>query len=151
MKAYNIDWVVDLDEAYAMLDEMDYKKAAAAIEVSADRYANMTTEERHDYAYGLWHCCPGALDEFVGLPSEVEIPEEVVQKIAEWHPNYGSCQTCKNYSKCNVCSNCQEGSKYEFDLHYIDDQYITEWLSDEYGYCMNDYRLDVDPLTGERY
>ena len=29
MKAYDIDWVVDLDEAYATLDEMDYKNAAA--------------------------------------------------------------------------------------------------------------------------
>lgn len=151
MKAYNIDWVINIEEAYDKLDDMNYKKAASVIEVPADTYANMTTEERHEYAYDFFRHCPGALDNFIGLPSEIEIPEETVQKIAESHPNYGSYQTCKHYSKCNTCSDCQEGSKYEFDLHYIDDQYITEWLSEEYGYSTDTYQLDVDPLTGERY
>ena len=103
MKAYNIDWDIDIEEALEQLDEMDYKKAASVIGVSADQYANMTTGERHDYAYDLWHHCPGLLDEFVGLPSEVKIPKELQ-----------------------------------------DDADITDWLSDEYGFCINGYQLDTD-------
>ena len=151
MKAYNIDWDVDIEEAFDILDEMNYKDAASALEISADKYANMTTEERHDYAYDFWRHISGGIEEFVGLPNEVEIPEEVVEEIAGWHPNAGSCQTCKYFTQCNICSDCLEGSKYEFDVKQIDDQYITEWLSNEYGYCLNGYQLDIDPLTGERY
>ena len=103
MKAYNIDWDIDIEEALEQLDEMDYKKAAFVIGVSADLYANMTTEERNDYAYDLWRHCPGLLEEFVGLPSEVKIPKELQ-----------------------------------------DDADITDWLSDEYGFCINGYQLDTD-------
>lgn len=144
MKAYNIDWDVDIEEALEQLDEMDYKKAASVIGVSADQYANMTTEERHDFAYDLFHHCPSELDDFMGLPSEVKIPENIIKEIEEWHPYYGRCETCKYYSNCNACSNCNEGSEYDFDLKHINDQYITDWLSDEYGFCIKGYKLDTD-------
>ena len=103
MKAYNIDWDISINEAIEMLDEMDYKNAAFVLGISSDTYANMTTEERHDYAYDLFHHCPGELEDFMDLPSEVELPEEL-----------------------------------------IDEEDITNWLSDEYGFCINGYRLDTD-------
>lgn len=80
MKAYNIDWLVDLDEVYEILDDMSFEKAALAIGVPPIIWANMTTEERHDKAYSLFHHCPATLDEFLNLPNEVEIPDELIDE-----------------------------------------------------------------------
>ena len=103
MKAYNIDWDINIEEALDILDEMDYKDAASALGISVDAYANMTTEERHDYAYDLFHHCPGELEDFMNLPTKVEIPKELTNE-----------------------------------------EDITEWLSDEYGFCIKGYKLDTD-------
>ena len=103
MKAYNIDWDINIEEALDMLDEMDYKDAASTLGISVDTYANMTTEERHDYAYDLFHHCPGELEDFMNLPTKVEIPKELTNE-----------------------------------------EDITEWLSDEYGFCIKGYKLDTD-------
>jgi hypothetical protein len=100
MKITNIQWDIDFDEVYERLDNMEYTTAAKAIGVPAERYANMTTEERHDYAYDKFHHCPAELDEFVGLPLEIEIPEELT-----------------------------------------DDEDISDWLSDEFGYCHEGFEL----------
>ena len=72
MKATNIQWDIDMDEVYEVLDEMTAKNAAEALDLPYDRYANMTTGERHDYAYDYFRHRPGALDEFMGLPKEVD-------------------------------------------------------------------------------
>ena len=106
MKAYNINWSIDYDEVYEKLDDMTVDKAAAALEIPKGRYANMSTEERHDYAYDFFRHDPGALDEFLELPSEVEIPKDIE------------------------------------DLS--DDNVITDWLSDTFGYCIEGYDLDTD-------
>ena len=77
--AYNIDWDVDMDEIYELLDNSTVEKAAELLEMSPERYAAMTTEERHDYAYDdVRH---NRLDaaEMVGLPDEVKIPEDVLE------------------------------------------------------------------------
>ena len=94
MKATNIQWDIDMEDALAMLDEMTAKDAAEALEISYDRYANMTSEERDDYAYDFFHHRPGALCDFVGLPDEVDIPEELTDEedIADWlSDEYGFC------------------------------------------------------------
>lgn len=75
LKATHIDWDVDIDEAIEKLDEMTAENAAKALDISKDTYANMTTEERHDFAYDMWHHSPATLDEFVGVPEEVVIPD----------------------------------------------------------------------------
>lgn len=77
MKAVNIDWVIDVDEALERLDEMTYQTAAEKLSISADTYANMSTSERHDYACDVWHHDPAELEEFMELPDEVEIPSEI--------------------------------------------------------------------------
>jgi len=107
MKATNIRWDIDFDEVYEKLDEMTYEAAAEAIGVPAETYANMTTEERHDYAYDLFHHSPATLDEFMGLPNEVIIPDELNK------PD---------------------------DEYYVDD--ISDWLSDEYGFCHEGFVLE---------
>ena len=97
--AYNIQWDIDIDDAYERLDEMTAEKAAEELEIPANKYANMTTEERHDFAYDLWHHSPATLEEFMGLPDEVEIPEELGgpgeylgEDIADWlSDTFGFC------------------------------------------------------------
>lgn len=101
--ASNIQWDYDFDEIYEKLDSMSAENAAEALGISYERYANMTTEERHDYAYDLFHHCPGAACEFLGLPNEIEIPAELT-----------------------------------------DEEDISDWLSDEYGYCHKGFALSTD-------
>ena len=103
MKATNILWDVDFWEVYEKLDQMSYDKAAEALGVPSVTYANMTTAERHDYAYELFRHSPAALDEFLGLPNEIDIPEELT-----------------------------------------DDEDISDWLSDTYGYCHKGFNLIED-------
>lgn len=100
MKITNIQWDIDFDEVYERLDNMEYTTASKAIGIPAERYANMTTEERHDYAYDLFHHSPASLDEFIGLPDEIELPEELnkpnddyyTEDISDWlSDTYGFC------------------------------------------------------------
>lgn len=81
------------------------------LEISLERYANMTTEERHDYAYDKIH--HNRLDcraEMLGLPNEVVIPEDVLE-------HYGITSKDDDMSD------------------------ITNWLSDKYGYCIKGYEI----------
>ena len=100
MKATNIQWDIDMDEVYELLDNMTYTDAADSLGIPHDKYANMTTSERHDFAYDLFHHSPGTLDEFMGLPNEIEIPEELNkpdddyynEDISDWlSDTYGFC------------------------------------------------------------
>ena len=104
--AYDIEWDVDLEDVYEQLDDMTCRKAAEALGISEDLYANMTTTERHNYAYDIFHHNRIAISDFAGLPDKVEIPDE-------------------------------------FEISSVDDdmQYVTDWLSDQYGYCIYGYKV----------
>ena len=93
MKAGNIQWVVDMDEMLEVMDTMTVESAAEVVEIPVSRYANMTTEERHDYAIDYFRHCPGALDDLMGLPDKVDIPDEVDEEdVADWlSDEYGFC------------------------------------------------------------
>ena len=108
--AYDINWDVDIDEIYDLLDDSTVAKAAELLEISPERYAAMTTEERHDYAYDKIRHNRLDAAEMVGLPDEVEIPEDILEY---------------------------------YEITSVDDDmsYITDWLSDEYGYCINGYEV----------
>ena len=85
--ACNINWDVDMNDIYSVLDEMTAERAAEALEVPYDRYANMTTEERHQEAFDRFRDHPSLISEFMGLPEEVEIPSELAgddDAITEW-------------------------------------------------------------------
>ena len=77
--AYNIDWDIDIEEMYDILDNSTVTAAAKMLEISPERYANMTTEERHDYAYDKIHHNRLDAAEMLGLPDEVEIPEDILR------------------------------------------------------------------------
>ena len=96
MKAFEIQWDFDMDEVYERLDEAVPAEAAELLGVPADKYERMTDEERHDHAYDVFRHCPGLLDEFMGLPYEIEIPEELTdtEDISDWlSDEYGFCHS----------------------------------------------------------
>lgn len=111
MKAFNICWDIDMDEVYEKLDTMSAKDAAKVLELSEREYAKMSVEDRHDWAEEHFRHCPGDLDAFLGLPDEVEIPSEVIND-----------------------PRCRESRDVLID-------YISNWLSDEYGYCHTEFGL----------
>ncbi len=90
MKVTNIVWDIDMEDIYRKLDSMRYEEAAEALGISSDYYANMTTSERHDYAYGLFHENPEDFAEYMGLPDEAEVSDHV--DIEAW--------LCMEYEWC---------------------------------------------------
>lgn len=103
MKAYNIKWDIDIDDAIDTLDEMTSEDAAKVLELPEKRYANMTTSDRYDYAYSYFERCHGAMEGLFRLPNSVEIPKDM-----------------------------------------SDEDEISDWLSDEYGFCHAGFELDTD-------
>lgn len=85
MKVVNIQWNVDMDEVYELLDEMPEDKAAEALKVPVDKYTKFSLEERHNIAEDLFRHQPAELDSFLQLPDEIEIPENVSEEfVADW-------------------------------------------------------------------
>ena len=94
MKAINIEWDVDIEDGLYILDEMTYKKAAEILGISADTYANMTSDERDEYATEVFEKSPSTLIEMVGLPDIVELPKHLkdVESISDWlSDEFGFC------------------------------------------------------------
>jgi hypothetical protein len=75
--AYDIDWNYEIEEVSAQLDNLTYENAAARLGIPKDRYANMTTDERLDYALDVLRHNKTTVADFFNLPEEVEIPEEL--------------------------------------------------------------------------
>lgn len=94
MKVYNIQWDIDIDEALERLSEITPQDGAKLLQVSEETYAAMTTEERNDYAESLFRHNPALLEECMGLPDEIVLPETLTEDedIADWlSDTYGFC------------------------------------------------------------
>lgn len=71
---YDIEWELDQQEAIDVLMDYRCEQAAECLGISADLYANMTTDERLDYAYDYLKHCHQPSDLF-DLPDKVVIPD----------------------------------------------------------------------------
>ena len=94
MKAINIEWDIDIEDGLYALDEMTYKDAAEALGISADYYANMTPDERDEYATEVFEKSPSTLIEIIGLPDTVELPKHLknTESISDWlSDEFGFC------------------------------------------------------------
>ena len=100
LKAYDIWWDFDKDQIFERIDETDSAEMAKIIGITPKQYESLSPEERHDLAYDKFRHCPALLDEFMGLPDEIDIPTELV-----------------------------------------DPEDISDWLSDEYGFCHEGFQL----------
>ena len=94
--AKEIEWDIDITDILDRLDEMLCGAAADALEIPVRQYVNMTTAERHDYAYDYFRGRDEEKAGFMGLPTEVKIPDNIDED--------------------------------DYDA-------ISDWLSDEYGFC----------------
>ena len=77
MKAKNIKWDVNINDVADYFVEKvgdDPLSAAEAIQMTAKKLMTMTAEEQREAAYDYFRHCPGAAEEFLGLPDEIEIP-----------------------------------------------------------------------------
>lgn len=102
--AININWDIDIEEA-----------VDAAMELSEEEFKNnfginIDDENAEDIVKDKFHHCPGLMDDIIGVPSSVEIPDEIMKAAQDED----------------------------------DDSIITDWLSDEYGWCINGYGLSTD-------
>ena len=86
MKAVNIQWDIDIDEALLLLDVIEPAQAAKELGISPEKYIAMTTEERHNYTKNIFRHFPKKLEEFMALPKEVEIHPDLhnEDEISEW-------------------------------------------------------------------
>ena len=101
MQVYDIDWKVNMEEIIEILDEMPVESAACALEIPVQAYADMSSKERHDAAYDVFHHRAGKCIEFMELPysitwegfddmSDDEITEHLADKYG-FHINGWKC------------------------------------------------------------
>lgn len=83
MKIRNIKWDIDIDDVLETIDEMTVEEAAEVLGLPEDTYANMNTAERNDCIYGVFKRSPKAKADLLGLPSEVNIPDDT-EEIADF-------------------------------------------------------------------
>lgn len=102
MRAYDIEWSVDIDDIdiYEIIENKDTKEAAKKLGIPYIHYIGMTASEIEDYVYNQSRRNPYFLGELIGLPSSVELPDvfkdieddEYTDTISEWlSDTYGFC------------------------------------------------------------
>lgn len=88
MKAINIEWDIDIDDAIQELNDKPIEEAAQILNTPKDKYTRMNTTERENYAYDLLRKSPYTLKKIMGLPNEVTIPESMEndtdEEITDW-------------------------------------------------------------------
>lgn len=99
--ATEIEWDIEWDEVYEILDNMTVEEAAKALDIPVVHYDRMTTSERHDYAFDKFHHCPGELDEFLGISDKVEIPAEIWENSDEYYADDISEYISDKYGYCH--------------------------------------------------
>ena len=86
MKAVNIDW--DIDERDLTDEVLDYatdQEIAELLGTEAYQIKNMNEDDLYDLVRDAFHHRPGLMDDYLGLPSAVEIPEGMEEEeIADW-------------------------------------------------------------------
>lgn len=93
MTAYEIKWDFDLEEVLETAMEMEDAAFASTFGM------NKSVKYVEDIVCSKLRHCPGLVDEIMGVPTTVEIPEEVTAEaneyddaITEWLSNtYGWC------------------------------------------------------------
>lgn len=78
-KATNISWDIDMDEILEKLDTMSVEEAVKALKCSKIEkiFLTMSKEDRDIFALSQIHHNVVTAAEFLGIPTEVEIPEEI--------------------------------------------------------------------------
>jgi hypothetical protein len=82
--AYNIDWFIYFGDAYEKLDTLSSKEIGDALNIPENKLKHMNRSQIHKCAYDLWRYYPAKLQEAMGLPDKVEIPDEIIDDVNEY-------------------------------------------------------------------
>ena len=80
MKAVNIKWDVDIDDAveyFCDVAENDPAGASEAIHIPYEIFIDMTWDEKEKAARNYFQSNPAKMAEFLGIPDEISIPDSV--------------------------------------------------------------------------
>lgn len=110
--AREVNWDVDPEEIKEILDELSAENAAEMLGIDPGIYSDMSADERYYTAADLFRHCPAKLDEFLGFPDYIVLPDE-------------------------VCPGAEE------DISSFDWSDAAEWLSQEFGYCIEGFCVDA--------
>ena len=99
LTATQIDWDVTTEEIRERLKKLPTNERE---DWFGEETVSMNMDEFEEVALEVFHHSPGLLDDFLELPTSVNIPHGITEK-----------------------------------------EDITDWLSDTYGYCINEYRLET--------
>ena len=118
--AYNIKWDIDKDDALATFDEMSIKKKAEYLDLSVNKFKQLSKEEIEkkldDKWYDVWKE-EYDFSDIMGLPKDVLLPDRVAE---------------------------------DYRQQDYDDDVITDYLSDEYNWCVKGYDIfDYDKVYKE--
>lgn len=81
MYAYEIYWDVDMEEVYELFDvTMTPMEASKILKINPMLYLEMNADQRHGCIYSKVHHCPALLDQLLGLPERVLIPEVLAKR-----------------------------------------------------------------------
>ena len=113
MRIVNIDWDIDTEDIINTFHSKTVEEVAKAIDIPHDVAWVMTEEELTDYVLDACYQNRRVANEFVGLPNSVDvnIDELCVARGEDWY-------SLPDIDKADV---------------------ITDYLSDEYGYCLNNW------------
>lgn len=84
MKVTNIEWAVDIDEALDYLISLSCEQAAESLNMSIEKYMAMTVQERREYAQDCFHHNRVNIAEFMNLPDEIAIPDNIIAEAADY-------------------------------------------------------------------
>lgn len=94
MRAVDIEWDIDINEALEKIHSMSVAEQAKTIEMNPLHYERLSIEHRDDHIRDYYHHRPGALLDLMQLPTEVELPDAVTdtEDIANYLSDYyGFC------------------------------------------------------------
>lgn len=103
LRAVNIKWDIDIEDVIEKLDNMTAENAAEALDIPYQEYVNMSTSEIHDYAYDVFERSQSIIADIMGLPEEVDIPEDVDEEDIEDYISDEVGYTFSEYELCEVC------------------------------------------------
>lgn len=96
--ATDIKWDVDIEDVIEKIDNMTAENAAEALDIPYQVFVNMNTSEVHDYVYDMFKYSSSIAADIVGLPEEVEIPDEVGDDDIEDYLSDETGYLIKSYS-----------------------------------------------------
>jgi len=67
MVALNIDWDIDMDEAFEKVDGTAVENISLIFNISVEKYNSLSINEKHDLVLDKFRHCPGLLYDFMEL------------------------------------------------------------------------------------